>query len=494
MPNRSVAPIRPAVRFLSEPLIERVLDEARQVLRTLGVEVPDPEVVALLLESGAGRDSNSERILIGDDLIDGALAGVPGSFKLHDRDGTECADLGEMRVHFTPGSSAISILDPVTGAMRTPATRDYVRYTRLVERLTAIDYASTAFIPGDVPEGISDSYRLYLSLVHGSRPVVTGTFTPDGFRVMADLLEAVRGGREALAAAPLAIFSCCPTAPLGWSHVTVKNVVDCARQGIPVEIISMPLTGFVAPGTLIGSLVQHTAETLSGLVISQLACKGAPVLWGGAPAIFDYRYETPPMGAIETQMLDCAYAEIGKKLGLPTQAYIALSDAKRLDAQAGLESATGAILAAMAGINSISGPGMLDFVGCQSLEKLVMDDEICSMAKRVVEGVQEREGDVPSLPHFRSLLSEGHSLIADHTRRWFRKDVRFPGPVIDRMNRSRYAEEGEISLCERAHAQVEKLVEGPGNEIDDERRARLDEVMTRAARTAGMERLPEQDV
>ena len=119
----------------------------------------------------------------------------------------------------------------------------------------------------------------------------------------------------------------------------------------------MPLSGFMAPVTLVGSLVQHTAETLSGVVISQLASPGAPALYGGSPAIFDIRYETTPMGAVETMMIDCAYSEIGKHLGLPTQAYIGLSDAKQLDAQAGLETSMGATLAALAGINSVSGPG-----------------------------------------------------------------------------------------------------------------------------------------
>ena len=103
----------------------------------------------------------------------------------------------------------------------------------------------------------------------------------------------------------------------------------------------MPLSGFMAPVTLVGTLIQHTAETLSGVVISQVASPGAPILYGGSPAIFDMRYETTPMGAIETMMIDCAYNEIGKSLGMPTQAYISLSDAKRLDAQAGLGAAWG---------------------------------------------------------------------------------------------------------------------------------------------------------
>jgi len=82
------------------------------------------------------------------------------------------------------------------------------------------------------------------------------------------------------------------------------------------------------------------------------------------------------MGAVETMMLDCANSEIGKRLGMPTQGYIALSDAKQLDTQAGFETGMSATLAALSGINSISGPGMLDFESCHSLEKLIVDHEI----------------------------------------------------------------------------------------------------------------------
>ncbi|MCB0121412.1 MAG: trimethylamine methyltransferase family protein, partial [Caldilineaceae bacterium] len=70
-------------------------------------------------------------------------------------------------------------------------------------------------------------------------------------------------------------------------------------------------------------------------------------------------------------------AAIGKHLGLPTQAYMALSDSKSLDAQAGAESFGSALLAALAGINSVSGPGMLDYVMLFSLPKLIFDNEIC---------------------------------------------------------------------------------------------------------------------
>jgi trimethylamine--corrinoid protein Co-methyltransferase len=253
----------------------------------------------------------------------------------------------------------------------------------------------------------------------------------------------------------------------------------------------MPLSGFMSPVTLVGTLVQHTAETLSGLVISQLANPGTPVLYGGSPAVFDIRYETTPMGAIGTMMTDCAYNEIGKYLGLPTQAYIGLSDSKMLDAQAGLESSMGATLAALAGINNISGPGMLDFESCFSLEKLVVDNEICGMTLRMLKGIEPKE-DFPSLPIFKELIKEQHLLISDHTRRYLKEEIYFPSPVIDRANRSRWKEEGGFTLAERARKEVEKHIgEYEPVGLNDDIIKELTKLIGIEARRVGMDKLPE---
>ncbi|MCK4371773.1 MAG: trimethylamine methyltransferase family protein, partial [candidate division Zixibacteria bacterium] len=362
--------MRPTVRFLSDQLIEQIIAEARELLCKLGVEIHNEAVLALLGDHSARIDNATKRAYFTPDIIDRSLQTAPGSFRLYDSLGNESVDLSDMNVNFTPGSSAINILDHESQHSRRPTGEDYVKYTKLMASLEHIASQSTAMVPADVHEMISDSYRLYLSLMFCEKPVITGAFTVHAFEIMKELQLAVRGSENALADRPLTIFSCCPTAPLKWSNVTSQNLIDCARYSIPVEYISMPLSGFMAPITLVGSLVQHTAETLSGLAISQLTNPGTPVLYGGSPAVFDVRYETTPMGDIGTMMIDCAYSEIGKHLGLPTQAYIGLSDAKLLDAQAGFETSMGATLAALSGINNISGPGMLDFESCFSLEKL----------------------------------------------------------------------------------------------------------------------------
>jgi len=483
--------MRPTVRFLSDTLIKKIIAEARDVLKTLGIEVHSDAVVSMLHEHGARVDK--KRVFLTDEIIDRALKTAPSSFRMYDVLGNETHHFVDDQVYFTPGSAALNILDHETNRIRRPSTRDYVRYAKLVSRLRYIASQSTAFIPADVHEKISDSYRLFLSLLYCEKPVVTGAFTIEAFTLMKDLQLAVRGSEKTLAEKPLTIFSCCPTSPLKWSDVTVQNLIDCADCFIPVEFVSMPLSGFMAPVTIIGTLVQHTAETLSGVVISQLRKPGTPMLYGGSPAAFDVRYETTPMGAVETQMIDCAYNEIGKYLSMPTQAYISLSDTKMLDAQAGFESAMGATLAALSGINSISGPGMLDFESCQSLEKLVLDNEICGMVLRLIKGMQPRE-DFPSVPHFEELLREKHLLISEHTRKFLKEEIYFPGPVVDRANRTRWEAEGASTLPQRAHDEVERLL----RKYEDSRlpgttKKELIILMEREAQKYGMDRLPDRE-
>lgn len=480
--------LRPRVEFLDEDLLTRIVDEAHRVLEEIGIAFSNEDARARLQAYGARPSGDGTRICLPEAMVRRAIAATPSAFTMYDRFGDAAMVFEDDRIHFVPGSAACFLLDSETGEARRARTADLIRFIRVSQALPAIDGLATGLVSSDVPEAVSDAYRLYLCLRHGSKPVVTGAFSAEGIRPMIAMLEAVRGSKAALEAKPLAWFSCCPTSPLKFSDATSQNVIDCALAGIPIETIAMPLTGFIAPVSLVGALIQHTAESLSGLALAQAAREGSPLLYGGSPAAFDVRFETTPMGAVETQMIDCAYAQIGKHLGLPTQAYMALSDAKCLDAQAGFETAMGATLAALGGINSISGPGLIDYENVQSIEKLVLDNEICAMVKRMVRGIEARD-DFPSLDRFRDLLSEGHCLISDHTMRWLGEEHYYPGPVVERAVRRRWKEEGASTLEERARREVDRILATEPLPPPENVEA-LDEVMLRALRDAGMKEFP----
>jgi trimethylamine---corrinoid protein Co-methyltransferase len=481
----------PRITWWTEKARKKIVDEAKRILDEIGVFVENDEALKLLDGAGARIDAKSRQVRIPAALVEKAVESAPSKVSLYNRRGEQVMDLGGDRVHFNPGSAALRIYDPKEKRARTPVTADLARFSSLIDALPNYAAQSTGLIAGDVPKEIQDRYRLFIALQNSAKPVVTGTFLVDAFKPMHEMLSAVAGDAEKLREKPMAIFDCCPSPPLKWSDLTAQALIDCARTGIVAELISMPLTGATSPVTLAGAVVQHCAESLSGVVIHQLAMPGAPIIYGGSPACFDMRKGTTPMGAVETMMIDGSYAEIGKHLGLPVQAYMALSDSKTVDYQAGMESAMGAIIAALSGLNNVSGPGMLDFESCQSLEKLVLDNETCGMALRLVEGIDLRDDPIVPLDLMREGIERKSFLSLAHTMKWFRKEVYYPDEVIDRNALDEWQKQGSKDAATRAAERVEKILAAHKSEpLEPEILACLVDIMSAEAKRFGMKTLP----
>jgi trimethylamine--corrinoid protein Co-methyltransferase len=480
--------VRPKLQLFTDDQVDAIIGDAMRVLETVGFFVENEEALGLVSEAGLRQEG--PRTFAPAESIHRALSTTPARVSVYDRDGALALDLGGDAVHFDPGSAAIYFLDPATGRNRVPQTADLVHLAWVTEACKHIAGQSTGLVPGDVPGEFGDRWRLFLALANCKKPVITGTFSKGAFPVMRDMLCAVRGGGEALRAKPLAIFDCCPSPPLKWSDLTCQALVDCARTGIPAELVSMPMTGASSPVTLREAIVQHCTESLSGILIHQLAAPGAPIIWGGSPAAFDMRHGTTPMGAVETMMIDVGYAQVAKRLKLPTHAYMALSDAKVVDYQAGLESGDGAILAALAGINLVSGPGMLDYESSVSLEKLLLDNEACGMALRLVRGIGH--GSAHQAVELIGQVAESGSFLAhSHTRKHFREELTVPGKVIDRATYGDWEASGGLSAMDRAAREVQCiLAKGNPAPLPDALQRELEELIRADARGLGIETLP----
>ena len=448
--------LRPTVSMLSQQFVEKIVGEAYEVLQQTGIFVENTTAVELLRAAGTRIDPSSKRVYISGRIVDQALSTAPHSITMYDDTGKKSFLVGGDEVHFDPGSAALKIFDHSTQSERKPVTKDLAQFSSLVQRLENFDFQSTGLISSDVPEKIADCHRLLIGLQCCSKPIVTGLFVVEGFRPMYEMLKTVRGGSEELRKMPLAIFDACPSPPLKWSNLTTQSLIDCARAGIPSELVSMPLTGATAPATLAGALVQLTAENLAGVVITQLASPGAPVIFGGSPSCFDMHTANPPMGAIETMMIDSAYSQIGKWLGLPVHAYIGLSDSKCVDAQAGLETGIGAVLGALSGINVISGGGMMDYESAQSLEKLVIDNDICGMAYRLIQGIAQRDEPI-AVDLLSELASDGDFMTHPHTLQWHLLEQKY-SHVINRDGYDQWVQSGKLTLADRSSRRVKELL------------------------------------
>ena len=150
--------MRPTLKVLSDELIDRIIDQAMEIMATVGMEIRGPAMRQRLIDAGLPIDP-AGRIRFPRDVVEQALATAPSSFVLHDRDGTPHADLGGDRVHFVPGSSGLRVLDHRTGEARLANSTDFVEYVRLADGLKHIAYLATAFSTNKDIEIIAPIYR-----------------------------------------------------------------------------------------------------------------------------------------------------------------------------------------------------------------------------------------------------------------------------------------------------------------------------------------------
>jgi trimethylamine--corrinoid protein Co-methyltransferase len=480
---------RPKFDLLNQGDVSKIVEAAYDLLETFGVMVDNEEALQILAEGGARVDLNDKVAFIPPSMVEGALGSVPSAFSVYDQACQEPAVLKGDNVHFCAGSVALNILDSQTQEIRKPKLDDLVHITSLIETLEHVHFVTGCVMPDDIPPPLQDAYRYYLLMLNTSKPLFSGAFTIDGLRVQIEILKVLQGGDQELREKPRAIFAANPTAPLRWGGIVAQNLVDAARAGVPAMLIPMPLPGGNAPVTLAGTLAEHTAESLSGIVIAQLVNPGTPVLYGGGAIVLDMRHGTSCIGAIESHMLGSGYNQIGKALGLPTASNIGQSDSQIVDSQSGLESGIGITLAALSGINMSRGPGMMAFANCQSYEKLVIDNNVCGMALHLTEGIECSDETIGlDIIKVTGRRAEGH-LSSDHTRKWFKNELFFPTDVINR----RKMRQGQKSSTawERAQTEVqERLSRYEPMQLPEDKVREIKAIMRSYANSKGVDQLP----
>jgi trimethylamine--corrinoid protein Co-methyltransferase len=132
---------------------------------------------------------------------------------------------------------------------------------------------------------------------------------------------------------------------------------------------------------------------------------------------------------------------------------------------------------------------MIDYETTQSLEKLVLDDEVCALAYRLVRGIEQREE--PMALALLEEMQEGADFIThEHTRKWYRLELSFPS-IIDRGTAQQWMAEGKPTIAERASWRVSELLSAPAvplvsHEVEGELRS----VMESYAKKCGFREIP----
>jgi trimethylamine--corrinoid protein Co-methyltransferase len=372
-------------QVLSTWKMERIYEATLECLDRTGVNVLNHEARDLLDQAGARVDGI--RVRIPPRLIQQAVAACPSSFVLWGREGRPSLHVTPGKVYFGPGPTCTYFMDPATGERRKTRRGDTALTARVCDALDQIDYVMGLGLIDNVTSSLAPVYEFAEMVANTGKPILPWAYSADNVSDIYQIALAAAGGQEALRQRPFFGLFATFQSPLVQTREDLANVLWAIDHDIPVIYLGGGTAGTTAPVTGAGSLVITLAGALSGLCIIQLRKPGAPVCLGGVPQAMDLRAAWPTYGGPEMSLYSAALTEICRYLGLPFMGTAGASEAKVLDLQAAIESTLQVILSALSGATLIHDVGFLDCAGIGSLESLVMNDEVISMARRLLRGI-----------------------------------------------------------------------------------------------------------
>ena len=434
---------------LTDDQVQRIHEAALSILARTGVQVEEPEALRLFQEAGA--EVAGDRVRLPHLLVEDAVDWAPSRVVLAGRDPKWDLELEDARVHIGTGGAALTVFDLETGQPRPAVLRDVAELARLVDALDNVHFYLVPIYPTDLDKDVVDINTYYAGLCNTTKHVQAGVYSVEGIRETVKMCERIAGRAEALRERPIVSFiTSWMVSPLKFATDVTTLLIETCRQRIPVVLSAAPMAGSTAPVTLAGMLAQLTAEQLSGLVLTQLARQGAPVLLGPIPATADMKTGRYLGGAAEFGLTNAAMAQMAQFYRLPIYNSAGMTDAKVPDIQAGFEKAMSAVLAALAGSNFIHhAAGMLENMNAVAAEQFVIDNDILGMAMRVLRGIEVND-ETLALDVIDDTGPGGHYLMAEHTIRRMRSEFYYPSAVVDRQGWDMWQQEGGLDARERA--------------------------------------------
>ncbi|MEG2449820.1 MAG: trimethylamine methyltransferase family protein, partial [Eubacterium sp.] len=187
---------------------------------------------------------------------------------------------------------------------------------------------------------------------------------------------------------PVCIVSINTLSPLCYDHDPLEKMMITIEENQPIWISPCGMPLLTAPASLYGMMSMTNAETLAGLVLSQMLKPGTPCIYGNTSGSTNLKTIQLCIGSSETALVTYATKALANYYGLPCRAGGGLSDAKDFDFQAGSES-TMMIQSTLDARPDIifHACGILGSFNIVSFEKCLADEEIYKMSERLLRGI-----------------------------------------------------------------------------------------------------------
>jgi len=457
---------------LTEESIAKIDQMVMAVVEEVGFEVNSEKALLLFEKAGARVDREERRVRLPQAKARELIGMAPPEVRLCGQEEKNDVLLGGNRVYTGTGGTALYIYEPASKQNRPATLKDLKRIARLVNRLDNIHLFMLPTYPNELPIEQVDANRFFAGLDNTTKHIMGGVYTLGGIKQVLRIAEIAAGSAEELVKRPLISMIGCSISPLKMDANYGDLVVEIAQRGIPLVCPAEPLCGATSPVTLAGNLVIQTADSLMGVMLTQIVKPGTPVIFGSVATNTDLRNLNYLAGSVEMGLLNAAGAQMAQFYHLPFYATGGMTDSKVLDAQSGYESAISSLLCALAGANFIhDAAGMMEFALTACYEKFVIDNEILGMVMRAVDGIKVND-DTLAFDLIKEVGPGGNFVAAKHTRRFMRREHYQP-TLSDRNGREEWEAKGGKAIWQKAGEKVRRLIAEPKYHLPAEVRQQI---------------------
>jgi trimethylamine--corrinoid protein Co-methyltransferase len=371
--------------------------------------------------------------------------------------------------------------DALTGQVHPTTVEDLARAAQVADALEHIDWVMPMGSCQDVPAKAADLHEFVATVTHTVKPIVFLTYSGRGAELVYEMAAEVAGGLESLQHQPFLVLYPESISPLTFPEEVIARMFVAADLGLPQMMGPSIQPGATGPVTLAGAVVQGMAESMMGVVLTQLRRPGCPVGAGCNFAIFDMSTGLLSIAAAEMSLGLAAQAELVQHFGLPSWGLAGCTDAKVLDAQAGAESAFSILAQGLAGLNLIHDVGYMDNAMVCAVEQLVLGNENIGITKRYLRGL-EVNADAVARDVIARVGPGGNFIEEEHTFLHFRRELYRP-KLFTRQHYNAWVKEGSKDMARRVQDEIRRLLETHRPEaLSDKVLAALDAIKAKGER------------
>ena len=290
-----------------------------EVLWQEGVHVNDKKAMDIFKEGGAVVDYDSCKVRIRPYMVEEAIKSAPSTIIMASRDGKNDYVMDGNRVGFTTFGAGVTVIDRETNKPRPSNKQDLIDTVICGDYLDTVSFYSHAVSAQDTPASACDLHEAQAFLTNTTKHCMHIDLAhSENIPKYIDMAAAIVGSREDLYLRPICSALTCPQSPLQLHKITTDIIMEFGKVGLPVNILSMAMSGATTPVTIAGTLVCHNAEVLAGVVFSQLANKGAPVIYGSSTTAFDLQVASAPVGSPELGICNAGVIALAQYYNLPS--------------------------------------------------------------------------------------------------------------------------------------------------------------------------------